>query len=72
MTELSEAAQAICAQHYNFKSHTSCNACPLQPECHRSFVLTEASLSEWQERLNKLALPHGPLECAVAQQELPI
>lgn len=28
MTELSEAAQAICAQHYNFKSRSSCNACP--------------------------------------------
>lgn len=72
MTELSEAAQSICAQRYNFKSQASCNACPLQPECHRSFVLTEASLSEWQERLNRLALPHGPLEYAAAQQELPI
>ncbi len=70
MTELSEAAQSICAQHYNFKSRSSCNACPLQPECHRSFVLTEASLGEWQERLNRLALPHGEAECMAAQKDL--
>jgi hypothetical protein len=70
MTELSEAAQAICARHYNFKSHSSCNACPLQPGCHRSFVLTEASLGEWQERLNRLALPHGEAECRAAQKDL--
>lgn len=72
MTDLSEAVQAICAQNYNFKSRSSCNACPLQPECHRSFALTEALLSEWQERLNRLALPHGEAECTAAQQDLPI
>ena len=35
MTELSDTAKAICAKHYNFKSRSSCNACPLQPECHK-------------------------------------
>lgn len=70
MTEPSEAAQAICAQHYNFKSRSSCNACPLQPECHRYFVLTEASLSEWQERLNRLALLHGKSEFTTCARSL--
>lgn len=73
MTELSAAAQAICAQHYNFKSRSSCNACPLQPECHRQVeTLTQASLDEWRERVNRLALPHGEAECREHQKELPL
>lgn len=56
MTELSPAAVAICARHYSFNSRSSCNACPLQPECHRpGETLTQASLDEWRERVNRLA-----------------
>lgn len=56
MSELSEAAQAICAQHYSFKSRSSCNACPLRPECHRpGETLSQASLDDWRERVNRLA-----------------
>lgn len=59
MTELSDAAKAICAKHYNFKSRSSCNACPLQPECHRpSETLTQASLDEWRGRVDRLAEQH--------------
>ena len=54
--ELSAQAKAICAQHYNFKSRSSCNACPLQPECHKPCQqLTQASLDEWRGRVNALA-----------------
>lgn len=54
--ELSAEAKAICAQHYNFKSRSSCNACPLQPECHKPCQqLTQASLDEWRGRVNALA-----------------
>lgn len=56
MTELSEAAQAICAQHYNFKSRSSCNACPLQPECHSpARTASQTDMDEWRERVNRLA-----------------
>lgn len=59
MTGLSEAAQAICAKHYNFKSRSSCNACSLQPECHKPCAtLTQASLDEWRGRVNRLAEQH--------------
>jgi hypothetical protein len=80
MTELSEAAQAICARHFNWKSIGSCRKCPLDPECHNPpYHCTQKDLDEWAtrinelaERLNRPALPHGPTERAAAQQELPI
>ncbi|MBF0675548.1 hypothetical protein [Pseudomonas sp.] len=54
--DLSEAAKAICAKHYNFKSRSSCNPCSLRPECHRpGETLTQASLDEWRGRVNRLA-----------------
>ena len=53
---LSEQAKNICAEHYNFKSRSSCNSCPLQPECHKpSANLTRESLAEWRVRVNALA-----------------
>lgn len=54
--ELTKQAKAICAEHYNFKSRSSCNACPLQPECHKPcHALTQESLNEWRGRVNLLA-----------------
>jgi len=56
MEQLSPQAVAICARHYNWKSRTSCNACTLQPECHRPCQqLTEQSLGEWRARVNRKA-----------------
>lgn len=53
---LSEQAKNICIKHYNFKSRSSCNSCPLRPECHKpSANLTHESLAEWRGRVNALA-----------------
>lgn len=58
--QLSLKSSAICALHYNWKSRTSCNACPLQPECHRPCQqLTEQSLGEWRARVNHQAEEAG-------------
>lgn len=71
MTELSDAVQDICARHYSFKSRSSCNQCPLQPECHSpSRTASQADLNEWRERVNRLALPRGEAECRAVQKEL--
>ena len=73
MTELSDTAKSICAKHYNFKSRSSCNACPLQPECHKpAATLTQESMDEWRGRVNRLALPHGEAECLAVQESLPL
>lgn len=56
MTELSDTAKAICAQHYNFKSRSSCNPCLLRPECHSpSATASQNQLDEWRDRVNRLA-----------------
>lgn len=75
--ELSEQAQAICAEHYNWRSRSSCNKCPLQPECHKPCAqLTQESLDSWRKRVNDLAdrhstpLPYGVTECAKAQLDI--
>ena len=58
MTELSGAATAICAKHYRYSDRSSCNPCPLRPECHNSpTIATHESLVVGWERLNKLAEP---------------
>lgn len=56
MTELSDKARAICAEHYNFKSRSSCNPCPLISECHSpSKGSSQADLDAWRNRVNALA-----------------
>ncbi len=72
-SELSQAAKAICEKHYNFKSRSSCNPCPLRAECHKPCQhLNQASLDEWRDRVNRLAepLPHGQAECLKGQAEV--
>ena len=52
MSQLSEKSQVICERHYD----CSCNHCPLQPACHKPIaILTQKSLDEWRERINRLA-----------------
>lgn len=56
MSQLSAKSQAICEQHYDFKSRSSCFRCPLQPACHKAIErLTQESLDEWREQINRLA-----------------
>lgn len=56
MTELSETATAICAKHYRYTDRSSCNPCPLRPECHNSpAIATHESMAAWRGRLNELA-----------------
>ena len=60
MTELSEAAAAICTKHYRYTDRASCNPCQLRPECHSTpGINTHDSLAAWRGRLNSIAEDHN-------------